>query len=85
MFPTRYQGETQVKGTKFTTDGYETESEDTLIQSIHNVGRHQRSYNPIGRGEYFISMKDDDSDNAILSWQNSCQVNNVTMVDKVPP
>jgi hypothetical protein len=31
LFPTRYQGETQDEGTKFTTEGYETKSEDTPI------------------------------------------------------
>ena len=85
LFLTQYQGETQDEGTEFTTDGYETESDENPIQSIHNVGNHQRAYNPIGMGEYFISMKDDDSDNAILSWQNSCPVNNVTTTTEPQP
>lgn len=38
LFPTRYQGETQDEGIEFTTDEYETESEDTPIEFIHNVG-----------------------------------------------
>lgn len=68
LFPTRYQGKTQDEGTEFTIDRYKIESEDTPIPSIHNVGKHQRSNNSVGKGEYVVSMKDDDSDNAILSW-----------------
>ena len=85
LFPTRYQGETQDEGTEFTTDGYETESEDSPIQFVNNIGNHQRSYNPVGIGEYFVSMRDDDSDNAILSWQISCPINNVTMAEESQP
>jgi hypothetical protein len=32
-----------------------------------------------------IPMKDDDTDNAILSWQRSCPINNVTMVVEPQP
>ena len=85
LFPTQYQGEIQDEGTEFTIDGNETESDDNPIEFIHNVGKHQRSYSAIGIGEYFTPMRDDDSDNAILSWHNLCLVNNVTMVVETQP
>ena len=85
LFPTQYQGETQDEGTEFTIDGNETESDDNPIEFIHNVGKHQRSYSAIGIGEYFTPMRDDDFDNAILSWHNLCPVNNVTTVVETQP
>lgn len=85
LFSTLYQGETQDEGTEFIIDGYETESEDTPIESIHNVGKHQISYNAIGIGEYLIPMKDDYSNNVILSWQKSCSVHNITTVVELQP
>lgn len=48
LFPTQYQGGTQDEGTKFTIDGYEIDSDDTPIESIHNIGKQQRAYNAIG-------------------------------------
>ena len=68
LFPIKYQGETQDEGTEFTIDGYETDSNNTPMEPIHNVGSHQQTYNAIGIGEYFIPMNDNDSDDAILGW-----------------
>lgn len=86
MFPTQNQGETQDDDIEFTTNGYEIDSDDTPIESIHNIGKHQRAYNTIiGIRGYFILMKDDDSHNAILGWQIFCLVHNIMMIVEPQP
>ena len=50
------------------------------MEPINNIERQQRAYNAIGIGEYFVPMGDDDSDYATLSWQQFCQVINITKV-----
>ena len=79
LFPTQYHGETQDDQTDFTTDdGYETEKETTLSESIHGVNDKSFKYTPVGMGEYFCALGDGDSDDAILSWQNTMPVNVIT-------
>lgn len=68
LFPTQYYGEIQEEGIDFTTNGYETKLDDSSNESIHNIDKYQRAYYRIGMKKYFIHMKNDDFDDAILGW-----------------
>lgn len=44
------------------------------------IKKNPKAYPAIGMEEYFIPMRDGDFDDAILNWQYSCQVYNITMI-----
>ena len=79
MFPTQYHGETQEEEYEFTNDdGYEIEKETTMSESINRVNDRPFQYAPVGMGEYFCALGDGDSDDAILTWQNTLPVHMIS-------
>jgi hypothetical protein len=67
MYPTKYHGETQDEDTDVTTSNtYGFESESTKI-----VNNEQPMFKCIGLGEYIQPIEEEDSDAAILKWENS--------------
>ena len=69
MYPTSYQGEIQEEESEFILgNSYENSETINLVNRDH--------FKPIGMGEYFQPViMVDDSDNAILAWQNSPVLN----------
>jgi hypothetical protein len=75
MYSTNYQGGTQEEESEFTSgNSYENSESTNLINRDH--------FKPIGMGEYFqpLTMVDD-SDSAILAWQNSLVLNITTEIE----
>jgi hypothetical protein len=75
MYSTNYQGGTQEEESEFTSENsYENSESTNLINRDH--------FKPIGMGEYFqpLTMVDD-SDSAILAWQNSLVLNITTEIE----
>jgi hypothetical protein len=67
MYPTKYHGKTQEEDTEVTTNNtYGSESESTKI-----INSKQPMFKCIGLGEYIQPFEEEDSDAAILKWENS--------------
>ena len=67
MYPTPYHGETQEEDIEVTTSNtYGSESESTKL-----VTKEQPTFKSIGLGEYIGPLNEEDSDVAILNWENS--------------
>jgi hypothetical protein len=67
MYPTPYHGKTQEEDTEVTTSNtYGSESESTKL-----ITREYPSFKSIGLGEYNEPLTEEDSDTAILNWENS--------------
>ena len=67
MYPTPYHGEIQEEDTEVTTSNtHGSESESTKL-----VAKEQPTFKSIGLGEYIVPLNEDDSDDAILNWENS--------------
>jgi hypothetical protein len=67
MYPTQYHGETQEENTNVTTSNtYWSENESTKM-----ISKEQPTFKRIGMGEYVQLFKEEDSDDAILDWENS--------------
>jgi hypothetical protein len=67
MYPTPYHGETQEEDTEVTTSNtYGSESESTKL-----ITREHPTFKNIGLGEYIEPLNEEDSDTAILNWENS--------------
>jgi hypothetical protein len=67
MYPTPYHGKTQEEDTEVTTSNtYGSESESTKL-----ITREYPAFKSIGLGEYNEPLTEEDSDTAILNWENS--------------
>jgi hypothetical protein len=67
MYLTPYHGETQEEDTEVTTSNtYVSESESTKL-----ITREHPTFKSIGLGEYNEPLTEEDSDTAILNWENS--------------
>ena len=49
-------------------DGYKTEREGMVSESIHRINDKPFQYAPMGMGEYFCVFGNCDSDDANLAW-----------------
>ena len=76
LYPTTYHGETQEEGTSVTSENpSENDGESNEEEQTQKVTK-ELPYKSIGLGEYFIPLANiDDSDDAILAWENSKVLN----------
>lgn len=81
MYPPIYRGETQEEDTNVTFDNsYDSDSEGEMYEPVKHVASNPTSYTRLGPGEYFTPLEDpNDSDDAILAWQQS--VCNISVQD----
>jgi hypothetical protein len=72
LYPTKYRGETQDDDSGITTENQsETDSEESEIEPTQKVNK-EIPYKSMGLGQYFTPLVNiDDSDDAILAWENS--------------
>ena len=81
LFPIQYHDEIQDDETAFTIDeGYGIKNETTTSESIHRVNDEPYKYTHVGMGEYFCTLGDGDSHDAILVWQNTAPVNMISIL-----
>jgi hypothetical protein len=80
MYPPIYRGETQEEDTNVTSkNSYDSDSEGEIYEPIKNVTTYPKPYHCLGLGEYFTPLVDpNDSDDAILAWQQS-EVHNISI------
>ena len=73
MYPPIYREETQEEDTNVTSDNsYDSDSEGEMYEPIKYVASNSTPYTCLGPSEYFTPLVDpNDSDNAILAWQQS--------------
>ena len=71
LYPSNYHGETQEEETSITSEiQSETRSEESEIEPIQKVNK-ELLYKNMGLDQYFIPLAHvDDSDDAILAWEN---------------
>jgi hypothetical protein len=86
MCPPIYRGKTQEDNTNVTSDNsYDSDSEEEMYEPIKHVATTSKSYQRLGLGEYFILLVDpNDSDDAILAWQQS-EVCNISIQEDSKP
>jgi hypothetical protein len=86
MYPPIYRGETQEEDTNITSDNsYDSDSEREMYEPIKHVASNLKSYQCLGLDEYFTPLVDpNDSDNAILAWQQS-EVCNISIQEDSEP
>jgi hypothetical protein len=86
MYPPIYRGETQEEDTNVTSDNsYDSDSEREIYEPIKQVASNSKSYQCLGLGEYFTPLIDpNDSDDAILAWQQS-EVYNISIQEDSEP
>ena len=67
MYPVQYHIETQEEDLDVTSDA----SYDSNIEPSDSVGKIQPVIKPLGMDEYFSNFQNNNSDDAILAWENS--------------
>jgi hypothetical protein len=80
MYPPIYKGETQEEDTNVTSENSsDSDSEGEMYEPIKHVTTYPKPYHCLGLGEYFTPLVDpNDSDDAILAWQQS-EVHNISI------
>jgi hypothetical protein len=86
MYPPIYRGKTQEDDTNVTFDNsYDSDSEGEMYEPIKHVASNSKSYQCLGLDEYFTpSVDPNDSDDAILAWQQS-EVYNISIQEDSEP
>jgi hypothetical protein len=80
IYPPIYRRETQEEDTNVTSENsYDSDSEGEMYEPIKHVTTYPKPYHCLGLGEYFTPLVDpNDSDDAILAWQQS-EVHNISI------
>ena len=67
IYRVQYHGETQEEDSDVTSEA----SYDSDTKPPYSVGKIQLVIKPLGMGEYFSTFQNNDSDDAILTWEKS--------------